>query len=88
MNNRLTLGILKNGSGREKRKVMKKFLTVFLCALCLAGCGKRGKLDFPKGTVYPRQYPAARLPKSAQKTAVSAEQKENTGIPAETEEQP
>ena len=88
MNNRLTLGILKSGSGGEKRKVMKKFLTVFLCALCLAGCGKRGKLDFPKGTVYPRQYPAARQPKSAKETAISVEQKENAGIPAETEGQP
>lgn len=67
---------------------MKKFLAVFLCALCLAGCGKRGKLDFPKGSAYPRQYPAARQPKSVQKKAISVEQKENAGIPAETEERP
>lgn len=39
---------------------MKKILVCFLCALCLAGCGKRGKLDFPEGSSYPRRYPAAR----------------------------
>ena len=44
---------------------MKKILLCFLCALCLAGCGKRGKLDFPEGSAYPRQYPAAHERKTA-----------------------
>lgn len=42
---------------------MKKIVVFFLCALCLAGCGKRGKLDFPEGSTYPRMYPAFRQPK-------------------------
>ena len=36
---------------------MKTITAVLLCVLCLTGCGKRGKLDFPPGTTYPRQYP-------------------------------
>ena len=39
---------------------MKIIVAVLLCVLCLDGCGKRGKLDFPPGTTYPRQYPARR----------------------------
>ena len=42
---------------------MKRIIVCILCALCLAGCGKRGKLEFPEGSVYPRQYPASRRPK-------------------------
>lgn len=67
---------------------MKKFLAVFLCALCLAGCGKRGKLDFPKGAVFPRQYPAARQPKSARETVTSVKQEENADVLSETEGRP
>ena len=43
---------------------MKKIIVFFLTALCLAGCGKRGKLDFPEGSTYPRMYPAPRQPKA------------------------
>lgn len=43
---------------------MKTILTALLCAVCLTGCGKRGKLDFPEGATYPRQYPAPRNPKT------------------------
>ena len=42
---------------------MKKMFIVLCIALSVAGCGKRGRLDFPKGAVYPRQYPAPRTPK-------------------------
>ncbi len=42
---------------------MKKIVVCCFIALCLAGCGKRGKLDFPPGSTYPRQYPVARQPK-------------------------
>lgn len=41
---------------------MKRIVVVVLCVLCLAACGKRGRLDFPEGAVYPRQYPADRQP--------------------------
>ncbi|HBO59755.1 MAG TPA: hypothetical protein DD624_07600 [Alphaproteobacteria bacterium] len=42
---------------------MKKLLIALCIVLSAAGCGKRGRLDFPKGAVYPRQYPAPRAPK-------------------------
>ena len=42
---------------------MKKIIVFALGALCLTGCGKRGRLDFPPDTTYPRQYPAVRQPK-------------------------
>lgn len=45
---------------------MKTIVTVLLCVLCLAGCGKRGRLDFPPGTTYPRQYPARIEPRPAE----------------------
>lgn len=45
---------------------MKKIVAMVLGILCLAGCGKRGNLDFPVGATYPRQYPVSRLPKSGQ----------------------
>ena len=51
---------------------MKKILAVFFCALCLTGCGKRGKLDFPPETTYPRKYPARREPTVAPKAAPTA----------------
>ena len=41
---------------------MKKIVFVCLCVLCLFGCGKRGKLEFPPGSTYPHQYPAPRKP--------------------------
>lgn len=43
---------------------MKKLLLILLCFSILGGCGKRGKLEYPPGTVYPRQYPAPRAPKA------------------------
>lgn len=43
---------------------MKKFLLILLCFSILGGCGKRGRLEYPPGTVYPRQYPAPRAPKA------------------------
>ena len=46
---------------------MKIIVSVLLCVVCLTGCGKRGKLDFPPGTTYPRQYPARREPLPAPK---------------------
>ena len=70
---------------------MKKIVVCFLCVLCLAGCGKRGKLDFPEGSTYPRVYPAARLPKPERKKpeeqSVADETDEETGdnISDETE---
>ena len=45
---------------------MKKAMAIILCVFCLTGCGKRGKLDFPPGSTYPRQYPSARQPVSEQ----------------------
>ena len=41
---------------------MKKIVLLFLCISILSACGKRGKLEFPEGSTYPRQYPAARQP--------------------------
>lgn len=43
---------------------MKKLFIVLCAALTVAGCGKRGRLDFPPNAVYPRQYPAPRSPKA------------------------
>ena len=42
---------------------MKKIIAIVLGVLCLTACGKRGRLDFPPDSSYPRQYPAARQPK-------------------------
>ena len=50
---------------------MKKVIVIILSVLCLACCGKRGKLDFPPGTTYPRQYPAPRQPKYGQMKQVT-----------------
>lgn len=60
----------------EEEDIMKKIIMTVLCVLCLFGCGKRGKLDFPKGATYPRQYPAARKPK--QKEIIQPVEKERT----------
>ena len=57
---------------------MKKIAVLFLCVLCLTGCGKRGKLDFPPGTIYPRQYPASRQMKQKQMKPVVQEASEST----------
>ena len=46
-----------------KDVVMKKIIALVLGILCLTACGKRGRLDFPPNSSYPRQYPAARQPK-------------------------
>ena len=62
MNKFLTLVML-NAPAGKRMKQMKKIVAVVLGMLCLAGCGKRGNLDFPDGAVYPRQYPSARQPK-------------------------
>ena len=51
---------------------MKKILAVFFCALCLTGCGKRGRLDFPPNATYPRRYLARRQPVVAPKPAAVA----------------
>ena len=50
---------------------MKKTIVIVLALLCLAGCGKRGRLDFPPGSAYPRQYPAFRQPKQGQMKPVA-----------------
>lgn len=50
---------------------MKTIVAVLLCVFCLAGCGKRGKLDFPPGTTYPRQYPARHEPRQIKRTLQS-----------------
>lgn len=42
---------------------MKKIIALVLGVLCLTACGKRGRLDFPPESSFPRQYPAARQPK-------------------------
>ena len=42
---------------------MKKIIALVLGVLCLTACGKRGRLDFPPNSSFPRQYPAARQPK-------------------------
>jgi predicted small lipoprotein YifL len=43
---------------------MLRLLTTLFVALSLlaplSACGKRGKLDAPEGSTYPRQYPPAR----------------------------
>ena len=72
---------------------MKKIIVIVLSVLCLAGCGKRGKLDFPPGTAYPRQYPAFRQPKRGQMKPVShsvaersAESDAETNVVTKTEE--
>lgn len=52
---------------------MKKLFIVLCIALSVAGCGKRGRLDFPKGAVYPRQYPAPRNPVVVEQTAPKQE---------------
>lgn len=41
---------------------MKKFFILLCSVFLLAGCGKRGRLDFPPQATYPRQYPAPRKP--------------------------
>ena len=70
---------------------MKKMIALFLGVLCLAACGKRGHLDYPPGTTYPRQYPAPRQPKHERNPVVSPLQEEapndgNATILSETEE--
>lgn len=55
---------------------MKKIFAVLLCVLCLVGCGKRGKLEFPPNTTYPRQYPVARNPQSVEKTKREKQQED------------
>lgn len=60
MNKALTDDVRRTAVIQEE--TMKKFIAIVLCALCLSACGKRGKLDFPEGATYPRQYPAARQP--------------------------
>ncbi|MBO4521454.1 MAG: hypothetical protein J5787_09660 [Alphaproteobacteria bacterium] len=57
---------------------MKKTIAIALTLLCLAGCGKRGRLDFPPGSMYPRQYPAARQPKKGQMMPVAETPTEST----------
>ena len=56
---------------------MKTITAVLLCVVCLTGCGKRGKLDFPPGTTYPRQYPARREPRPAEKAVKVTPAEEN-----------
>ena len=41
---------------------MKKLFILLCIALSVAGCGKRGRLEFPENATYPRQYPAPRNP--------------------------
>ena len=88
MNNRLTLAML-GTLFKNEGVFMKKIAVLFLCVLCLTGCGKRGKLDFPSGTIYPRQYPAFRQPKQGQMKPVVQETPENavkTNVLTGTEE--
>ena len=56
---------------------MKTIIAVLLCAVCLSACGKRGKLEFPPGTTYPRQYPVSQLPEQKQKKDVTIKQEDN-----------
>ncbi len=55
---------------------MKKIFAVLLCVMCLFGCGKRGKLEFPPNTTYPRQYPSARRPQLIEKTDIKKRQED------------
>lgn len=48
---------------------MKKLFIVLCIALSVAGCGKRGRLDFPPNAAYPRQYPAPRNPVTVEQNA-------------------
>lgn len=48
---------------------MKKLFIVLCIALSVAGCGKRGRLDFPPNAAYPRQYPAPRNPVVVERNA-------------------
>lgn len=48
---------------------MKKLFIVLCIALSVAGCGKRGRLDFPPNAAYPRQYPAPRNPVAVEQNA-------------------
>lgn len=42
---------------------MKKFLVAASLLLAAAACGKRGRLDYPDGSLYPvRTYPAPHGP--------------------------
>ena len=60
---------------------MKKIIMTVLCVLCLFGCGKRGRLDFPKGATYPRQYPAAREPKQKKTVQFVGKEAEEISLP-------
>ncbi len=43
---------------------MKKSLIAAAALILLSACGKMGKLEYPPGAFYPRQYPAPHFPKS------------------------
>ena len=64
------------------KKAISAGISALLLAGCLTGCGKRGKLDFPPGTTYPRQYPARREPRPAEKAVkvTPAEEKQPESI--------
>lgn len=54
---------------------MKKFLIAAVALASLAACGKMGKLEYPPGAFYPRQYPAPQFPKSPEKAPALTEDK-------------
>ena len=54
---------------------MIKFLIAAVALASLAACGKMGKLEYPPGAFYPRQYPAPQFPKSPEKAPALTEDK-------------
>lgn len=60
---------------------MKKILLTASLFLALTACGKRGRLDFPKGSVFPVQtYPAPHGPED-HKVPVSVKTPEEGPVP-------
>ena len=56
----LRRGLQKNGFCKGMGMIRKLVLLALVLAIAVpvAGCGRKGALDAPEGTEYPREYPS------------------------------